>query len=180
MSKRPNVYIRIFSGDDPSGWDGESIAYVFLGFKPWNEMFHVLSQCDPDRDFFSYQRETNCQKWDVVAAGSLMLEEGCSRLAHISEQIYYPCATIVRARHKNKGYGDLLYKALIMAAIRHAKKLGTTNWTFGTHRSVGGSTSTSAMRVYKSLVRKRYLKPTAKQDHYLPGKTPKNFTPVFY
>ena len=179
MTKRPNVYIRTFSNglgapgwEDIPGWDGEAEAYVFLGFKPLNEMFITLSQADPDCDFFPRTNRSSdrFKKWDIVGAGVLFRDN----------TLYYPCSTRVRACHRNKGYGALLYKALILAAIKCAKEDKLKNWTFGPHFLASGETSQSAMRVYTSLTRKGYLKTTDRPHHYLPGKTPKNFKPIFY
>ncbi len=183
MPRRPNIYIKVFtdSGEDTtSSWDGSAAAYVFLGFKPWNEMFFVLSECSPDSYFFSTNKNFN--RWDVVAAGELHYDEWYEYDDDSDDtisDIYYPCSTKVRPNARKQGYGVLLYRALILAAVRHAE-LTKSECLFGPHKAVGGATSKAAMRVYKSLVRKRYLKKTDKKNIYLPGKITKGFKPIFY
>lgn len=183
--KMPNVYIRIFSPYDDwnktPGWDGESAAYVFLSFKSWEKLSKQLMKWDPDSDFYPATRSSTdrFRRWDMIATGTLQCDGGSLF------NTYYPCSTKVRTRFRNKGYGTLLYKALIMAAIKHARTTkGVEPWVFGPHVSVGGRTSKSAMRVYPSLERKGYLIPAsyfgADSGFYTPGKLPKNFKPIFY
>jgi GNAT superfamily N-acetyltransferase len=141
---------------------------------------------NPDGHFFNGggRCARNFRTYDMAAAGQLCLgtpdEYDYPDLQH--DHIFYGCSTKVRSNLKGQGYGDLLYKALVLAAIKHAKDNKIKDWVFGPHRIAGGSTSTSAMRVYRSLARKGYLKraPSRGKDLYVPGKIPKNFKPIFY
>lgn len=189
MPKIPNVYIKDLDRDDDDrddNYNEYTIAFAFLGFKPWNKMFSVLSRCNPDSNLFC--RPSNFKKWDIVAAGELLLESDCSLWASgpIWEDpsdrgpVYYPCSTRVAHAFKRQGYGDLLYKTMLFAAMAHAKKMKFKKWYFGPHVAAGGSTSPSALHVYKSLLRKGYLKKTKWDNVYTVNKLPKNFKPIFY
>lgn len=173
--KMPNVFIKMFSSN--GGWDGESAAYVFLGFKSWERMSGVLNKWDPDGALYPTTRSSSdrFRRWDMVAAGCLQHDPWSDPSKHI----YYPCSTRVRTQLKNKGYGALLYKALIMATIKHAKRKRKP-CVFSSHAAVGGMTSHAAMRVYPSLARKGYLIPAEESGFYTLGKIPKNFKPIFY
>ena len=186
MPKIPNVYIKNLDDDNDRYGSDEAAAFIFLGFKPWNEMFSVLSRYSPDNNFFCNPR--NFKKWNIAAAGELLLEDRCGFFKpgapwdeNAYGPMYYPCSTKVAHAFKRQGYGDLLYKTMLLAAKAHAKKMKFKKWYFGPHMATScGSTSPAAMRVYKSLLRKGYLKKTEWNNIYTVNKLPKNFKLIFY
>lgn len=90
------------------------------------------------------------KKWKLIAVGAVHYH-GC-------EKSYYGFGSKVPNRLKGNGYGILLYKAMLLVAV----KLGKTKKgkiLFSPHEGCNGVTSEEAWRCYISLYRKGYLKP---------------------
>lgn len=181
-------YIRLSEHDDFASYDQrllpargvprslhDLISFVFIGLKPWNEMFYVLSELNPEVDFFpagkNYTSSKNFKTWDIIGAGALY------RCTINNIICYYPSSVKVRHCHRRQGYGLLLYKALLTAAVSHAQRNNTLDWLFCSDYAAGGMSSYSALRLYPSLVRKKYLKQFLKgqdadSNFYLLNKLP--------
>lgn len=114
-------------------------------------------------------------KWDLLAVGQVYWNS--------KYKTYYGTASRVQTSYRGQGHGDYLYKAMLMAAVKLAKKDKKKKVYFSPHGAVGDSTSTSAWRCYKSLARKGYLKPISSKSIvpstiYEVAKIPKCIKPI--
>ncbi|KKN05614.1 hypothetical protein LCGC14_1085550 [marine sediment metagenome] len=118
----------------------------------------------------------NMVRWKILAAGRVFWSSEYNS--------FYGTDTKVQHAYRGQGHGDLLYKAMILVADKLAKKAGLNTTYFSPHAACGCSTSDSAWRCYKALVRKGYLKTKDKdRSHrdrrYEVVKLPKRIKPIF-
>lgn len=148
--------------------DDDLVAIVLVACTNLETVFPLL-----EGNFIPNDNEL--RRYKCIASGGL----------YLLNNVYYCSNTGVIWKYRGQGHGDYLYRALLLAARRHARSQGIKNWEFCCHAGVGSSTSASAWRCYKSLYRKRYLKKCSPHEEldrdcsFKVSKFPKNIPATF-
>lgn len=143
-------YIRIYKPN-------KRRAVIIITTKRIRKVDGLISGKDMEADDYFHEPE-NMEDDHVIACADLRRAKVDGRRA------YYPYASFVHPDYRNQGLGILLYKACLMCIHWKMENFGgKSKPLFVQHRigSPGASTSESARRVYKSLIKRGFLRKTA-------------------